>query len=80
MLRDLLFKTESDKKYLEDLEALLAESDLPSDILCASVRAAMGDKAYYGAVSEMCQRGRPVDEAARQIKERAICLRLTEGA
>lgn len=76
MLRDLLFKTESDKKYLEDLEAILAKSDVPDDILCISVREAMGDKEYYGTASKMCQRRRPVHEAARQMKERALCLRL----
>ena len=79
MLRDLLFKTESDKKYLADLEAILAGSEAPNDILCPSVREAMGDRAYYATVSEMCRRGRPVREAARQIKERALCLHLTGG-
>ncbi len=77
MLRDLLFRTESDKQYLEDLEAILARSDVANGILCPGVREAMGDKAYYGTVSEMCQRGRPVHEAARQITERAMRMHLT---
>ena len=76
MLRDLLFKSENDRKYLEDLEAIFARSAGPNDILCLNVREAMGDREYYGTVSEMCQRGRPVHETARQMKERAICLRL----
>ena len=72
MLRVLLFKTESDREYLKDLEAIFAESDGSNDFLYPNVREAMGDKAYYETVSEMCRRGRPVHEAARQMKERAI--------
>ena len=79
MLRDLLFKTENDRKYLDALEDTLAKSEIPGVMIYASVREIMGDREYYGTAIELCQRGRPVHDAARQMLERASCLQLMEG-
>lgn len=79
MLREMLFQTESDIKYLEELEAVLAKTDVPEEILPNDIREVMGDREYYGAASEGCQLGKSVQEAASHMKELALALHLLDG-